>query len=182
MCDPLTLTLAATAAAGVITAGSQVYAGQAAYQQGKYESQIAERNANLEQANIADAQNRRNIDQMRLWRQVTQKLGTERADAAAQGLDVNFGSVADNQTDTLGLGLEDSSTLNANYDKEIKGFDIDAANYRAQGQAALYRGKTERTGSYLAAAGTLLSTASQIGKMRAGPSVGSTSTLSTSFG
>jgi hypothetical protein len=174
LCDPVTLTALAVAAT-VVTAGSQIYAGQAAYQQGKFESQIAERNAKLEEQSREDAFNRRNIDQMRLWRSVAQKLGTQRAEGAAQGLDVNFGSVADLQTDTMQIGIEDSSTLNENYGKEIKGYDINAANYRAEGAAALYRGKTARTGSYLSAAGTLLAGASQVGRMNAGPSTGGSS-------
>jgi hypothetical protein len=178
MCDPVTLT-ALTVAATVVTAGSQIYAGQAAYQQGKYESQIAERNAKLEEASREDAFSRRNIDQMRLWRNVTQKLGQERAEAAGQGLDVNFGSVADIQQDTLLLGMEDSSTLNSNYDKEIKGYDINASNYRAEGVAARYRAKTERMGSYLQATGSLLAGASQVGKINMGPR---TSSLSSSGG
>jgi len=161
-----------TVASTVITAGAQIYAGQAAYNQGKYESQIAERNAKLEEASREDAFNRRNIEQMRLWRQVSQRLGEQRATAAGQGLDVNFGSAADMQADTMQIGMEDSSTLNDNYNKEIKGYDINAANYRAQGAAAMMRGKAARTGSYLSAAGTLLAGASQVGKFNAGPSGG----------
>lgn len=171
MCDPVTLTVL-TVAATVVTAGAQIYAGQAAYQQGKYESQISERNAKLEEAARADAMSRRNTEQMQLWRRVTQRLGEQRATAAASGLDVNFGSIADLQEDTLMIGEEDSSTLNENFIKEFKGYDINAANYRAQGAAALYRGKAERFGSYLSATGTLLAGASQVGKINMGPGAG----------
>lgn len=171
MCDPVTLTVL-TVAATVVTAGAQVYAGQAAYQQGKYESQIAERNAQLEEASRADAFTRRNIDQMRQWRKVSQQLGTQRAEAAGSGLDVNFGSPADLQRDTLQIGMEDSSTINENANKEIKGYDINAANYRAEGAAAMMRGKAARTGSYFQAAGSLLAGATQVAKLNAGPSGG----------
>jgi hypothetical protein len=168
MCDPLTLT-ALTVAATVVTAGSQIYAGQAAAAQGKFEGQIAERNAKLEEASKADAIERRNTEQMRLWRRVTQRLGEQRATAAASGLDVNFGSIADLQEDTLMIGMEDSSALNENFTKEIKGYDINASNYRMEGAAARYRGKSARFGSYLAATGTLLAGATQVGKMHAQP-------------
>lgn len=171
MCDPVTLTVLAVAAT-VVTAGSEIYAGQAAYQQGKFENEVMNRNAQLEQANITDAQQRRATEQMQLWRRVTQRLGEQRAEGAAQGLDVNFGSVADIQQDTLMIGEEDSSTLNQNIDKEIKGYDISAANYRAEGAAALYRGKAARFGSYMSAAGTLLAGASQVAKINMGPSGG----------
>lgn len=119
---------------------------------------------------------------MRQWRKVGQQLGEQRATAAGQGLDVNFGSAADLQADTMQIGMEDSSTINENTNKEVKGFDINAANYRAEGAAALYRGKTARTASYMQAAGTLLSGASQVAKMNMGPSGGSGSGASASFG
>lgn len=109
---------------------------------------------------------------MRQWRKVGQQLGEQRATAAGQGLAVDFGSAAGLQGDTMQIGMEDSSTINENANKEIKGYDINAANYRAEGAAALYRGKTARTAGYLQAAGTLLAGASQVGKMNAGPSGG----------
>lgn len=169
MCDPVSIGVALTVASTLATAGSQIYAGQAAYQQGKYENQVAQQNAQLEEASKADAFSRRNVDQMRLWRKVSQQLGEQRAAGAASGVDVNFGSALSMQEDTQMIGGEDSTTLNENYNKEIKGYDIDAANYKAQGAAALMRGKAARTGSYMQATGTLLAGASQIAK---GPSFG----------
>ena len=170
MCNPLALT-ALTIASTVVTAGGQIYAGNAAAAQGKYENQIADQNAKLEEASREDAFNRRNIEQMRLWRQVGQKLGEQRAGAAAAGLDTNFGSPADIQRDTMTIGTEDSSTLNDNFNKEIKGYDINAANYRAQGQAAIMRGNAARTAGFIGAGGTLLSGAAQVAKLNMGPKV-----------
>lgn len=168
MCDPVSLTVLAVGAA-VLTAGAEVYQGVAAKSQGKFEAQVAERNAKLEEASRADAMNRRNVDQMRLWRRVSQQLGEQRASAAAQGLDVNFGSPSDLQQDTLMLGEEDSSTLNQNYIKEFKGYDINASNYRLQGMASKARGNAAFGGSMLSAGGTILSGASQVGQLNFGP-------------
>lgn len=168
MCDPLTLTVL-TVAATVVTAGAQVYAGSQAKQQGKFEQQVVNRNAQLEEASKADAMQRRNIDQMRLWRRVSQQLGDQRASAAASGLNVDFGSPSDLQRDTLTLGEEDSSTLNQNYIKEFKGYDINASNYRLSGIASRRAGNAAFTGSLLQGAGTLLSGASQVGKLNFGP-------------
>lgn len=173
MCDPVTLTVL-TVAATVITAGAQVYAGAAAKSQGKFEAQVAERNAKLEEASRADAMSRRNVEQMRLWRKVSQQLGEQRAEAAASGLDVNFGSPSQLQADTLMIGEEDSTTLNENFIKEFKGYDIRASNYRVEGLAARTRGNAAFTGSLLSAGGTLLSGAAQVGKINMGPSAGGT--------
>lgn len=168
MCDPVTLTVLAVAAT-VVTAGAQVYAGAQAKQEGKFEQQVANRNAGLEEASKADAMERRNVDQMRLWRRVSQTLGDQRANAAASGLNVSFGSPSELQSDTLMLGEEDSSTLNENYIKEFKGYDINASNYKLQGIAARRAGNAAFTGSLLQGAGTILSGASQVGKLNFGP-------------
>ena len=168
MCDPLTLTVIAVAGT-VLTAGAQVYQGAQARQQGQFEQQVAQRNAKLEEAQTTDAWNRRNTEQMRLWRAVTARLSDERADAAASGLDVNFGSPSEQQSDILLIGMEDSSTLNENYIKEVKGYDINASNYRLRGEAARMAGEGAYFGSLLSAGGTLLSGASQVGKINFGP-------------
>lgn len=166
MCDPVTLTVL-TVAATVVTAGSQIYAGAAANAQAKYEGKIADRNAKYEREAGADAMNRRNIEQMRHWRRVSQMMGNQRAQMAGQGLDIEFGSPADIIDDTLTIGKEDSQTINENFAKEIKGYDINAANYTMQGRAARARGKAAMTGALLSATGTILGGASQIGRMNA---------------
>lgn len=168
MCDPVTLTVLAVAST-VITAGSQVYAGVAENKQAKYEGKIADRNAKYERENIKDAQGRRNIEQMRHWRRVSQLMGQQTAEQAGMGLDVSFGTPAETVEDTLMIGTQDSMTINENYGKEIKGYDINAANYTMQGRAARARGKAALTGSILSATGTILGGASQVGRINAKP-------------
>jgi hypothetical protein len=176
----VTLT-ALTVAATVVTAGSQIYSGMAQNSQAKYEAAVAMENRKHEEAAIQDTWQRRNIDQLRHWRRVSQQLGEARAGAAASGLDVNFGSVADTQQDISMIGMEDSSTINQNAIKEAQGYDINAANYTMQARAAKARGKAALVGSIIGATGTLLSGASQVGKGLASPGGGSSGT-SSSFG
>lgn len=166
MCDPVTLTVL-TVGATVLTAGAQVYSGMAANAQGKYEAKIAGQNAALARESVKDAQSRQAIEQQRHWRKVAAAMGMQRAQAAAAGLDVDFGSPGDLQEDTLMIGYEDASTINENYGKEIKGYDIEAANYTMQGRAAKARGKAAEIGGFLSAGGTILGGASQVGKMNA---------------
>lgn len=159
MCDPVSITLVA---ATVLTAGAQVYGGMAANAQSKYQAKIAGQNAALAREAGKDAENRRAIDQQRHWRKVAAALGMQRAQSAALGLDVDFGSTGDLQADTLQIGYEDSSTINENFAKELKGYDVEAANYTMEGRAAKARGKAALTGSILSAGGTILSGASQV--------------------
>lgn len=164
MCDPVSISLAAAAA---ITATGQIYGGLAANAQGKYEQRINERNAAYERQSVVDAQSRQAIEQQQHWRKVAAALGMQRAQAGALGLDTTFGSVGDLQNDTMMIGMEDSSTINENFGKEIKGYDINAANYVMQGRAARSRGKAAMVGGFLSGAGTILGSAAQIGQQRA---------------
>lgn len=163
MCDPVTLTVVATT---VAVAGT-LYSGAAANAQGKYEAAVANENRTHELAARDDAAKRGELAQMRHYRQVSQRLGLQRAQLAASGLDVNFGSAFDIQLDTSMLGQEDAQILAENTRREMQGYEINAANYTMQGRAAKARGKAAQTGSYFQAASTILSGASQLGQFKA---------------
>ncbi len=172
MCDPVSLTLVA---ATVLTAGSQVYGGLAANALGKYENRVAQENARREEAKVGDAVERGNIEQMRRYRLAAQQQGEQRAQAGLFGLDLGIGTTLDQVIDTGRIAGEDVAIIGENTRREIGGFDINAANYRAQGAAARAAGKGALVGSILSAGGTLLGGASQVGKQRAGSGGGSAS-------
>lgn len=146
----------------MIGAGGAVYSGMAANAQGKYEQKIAERNADLEERNRRDAISRSETEQRSHYRKLAQAMGEARVKNAGLGLDVGFGSAADLESDIALIGYEDSATIAENTNKEIQGYDINAANYRSEGKAARARGKAARTSSYFSAASTLLGAASQV--------------------
>lgn len=160
ICDPVTA-LAVTAA--VVTAGGQVYSGMAENAQGKYEKRMNDQNALLEERSRRDAISRGETEQMRHYRRLAQAMGEARVRNSAAGLDVAFGSAADFETDIALMGYEDSAALAENTSKEVMGYDINAANYRMAGKAAQMRGKAAQTAGFIGAAGTLLSSAAQIG-------------------
>ena len=167
MCVPVAV--AAVIAGAVVTAGGAIYSGMAANAQGKYAQAVANQNAGLEKAAQADAITRQETAQQQHYRRVAQALGEARVRNSAAGLDVGFGSAADLESDIALIGYEDSATLAANANKEIKGYDISAANYLNQGNAARAQGKAAMTSGFIGAAGTLLSAASQIKKQNKGP-------------
>jgi hypothetical protein len=145
-----------------VTAGGQIYGGMAADAQGKYEQKLNERNAQMEENARSDAISRGETDQMQHYRKLAQALGEARVKNSASGLDVSFGSAANMESDIALMGYEDSAALSENTTKEVHGYDINAANYRAEGEGARMRGKAAKTGAFIGAAGTLLSSASQI--------------------
>lgn len=167
MCGPAAVIPLAIAATAVTAAGA-IYQGNVAAAQGKYEAAVANQNAKMERAASDDARQRGETEQLRHYRRVAQVLGAQRAQLAAGGLDVTFGSAADLQGDTMALGLEDSAIIAENTRREMQGYDISAVNYTAQGRAARMRGNAARVGGYVSAASTILGGASQVGQIKAG--------------
>lgn len=165
MCGPAAL-VPLTIASTVVSAGSQIYSGMAANSQAKYEAAVAQQNRNMELAARGDAVERGQIDQLQHWRKVSQMYGSQVAAQAASGVDVGFGSSGDLLGDVMLIGGEDSRTIDRNTLKEIRGYEVNAANYTMQGRAAKQRGTGALVGSVLSAGGTLLSGATQVSKFR----------------
>jgi hypothetical protein len=174
MCDPVTITFVAlTVAAGVTTAYGQIYQGQAANAAAKHEALVADRNAKLTEAAKVDAAKRGEREQLNHWRRVSQLMGDQRAQVAANNLDVNFGTPAEVVENTMLIGVEDSLLLATNTKKEVEGLDIEQANYRETSVAARARGKAALAAGKIGAVGTLLGTAAQVaGKFTPSPGAG----------
>lgn len=139
----------------------------AAREQGRYQAAVANRNADLANAQARDAMDRGRLDQTKLARQYSQLKGSQQASMAANGIDTSFGSAASVAADTAMLYGEDASTLSMNTVRETKGYEISAANYQSEGVAAKMKGKQAFTQSLFGAASTVLGAASQYSKSQA---------------
>ncbi len=128
MCDPVSLTIAATAVAAAGTAVSTV----SAVNQANYQAKIAGMNVKQENAAARDALDRGKVESQRFQEQASQEQGAQRAALAANGIDVNFGSAALVRGDTLRAAEQDAQTLRENTIRETRGFEISAANFGAQ--------------------------------------------------
>jgi len=155
---------ALTAASALVAAGGQVYSGLAASAQGKYEQRVAEVNRGMELRSRDDARERGEIEQMRHYRRLSQQLGEQSARQAASGVDVNFGSAAGLIDDALMIGYEDSAIIGENTIREMRGYEINAANYVMQGRAARSRGRGAVIGGFINAGSTILGAASQVSR------------------
>lgn len=163
MCEPMTLALAASA----VSAAGSIYGGLAANAQGKYASAVAEQNAGLANEQARDAKERGQKDAQLLYRKYSQLKGQQQAGMAANGIDTAFGSALDVQRDTAMMASEDADALHRNTAAEMKGFEINAANFRSQAQASRMQGKNALVGSLFQAGGSLLDGASQFGQLKA---------------
>lgn len=148
MCDPLTLTVAATAVSAIGTGASSI----AAAQQARYQAEVADRNARIENDAARDSLERGRIEDKKLQERTAQLMGEQNAALAANGIDIAFGSAANVRGDAAVIGQQDAATLRENSMRETRGFEINAANYRASAQA-----------SRQAASGALINGAFQIG-------------------
>jgi hypothetical protein len=175
LCDPVTLTIAATAVAAIGTG----YQALSANAQAGYEADVAQENRKYELAAADDARKRGETEQLRHFRQLSQKLGSQRAALAASGLDVNFGSAGDLQDDTAMLGYEDSAIIAENTAREVKGFEINAANYTNESRAAKARGKAALIGGAISMGSTILGGATQTANMSSGTWGGNSALKST---
>lgn len=162
MCDPVTISLAAAAAAAVSMVGTGFTALQAS-QQSKYQAKVADRNADL--ANEAAQQEQSNTRQEALafYRKQAALKGQQRAAMSANGIDVNFGSAADVQADTEMLGREDARRLYDQGAQRSRGFEIEASNFGGEANAQRSAATGALIGGAFDMAGTALSAAKQFG-------------------
>lgn len=127
--------------------------------QGEYTAGALDTNAGLADQNASDAIARGREASARQGLATRGLLGSQRVAGAAQGVDVNSGSLADIQSDTQSMSELDRLTIEHNAAREAFGYKADAANLRAQGEQV-------RQASRNNARGTLLSAASQLWAMK----------------
>lgn len=163
MCDPVTLTIAATAVASIGT----VYGGMQAQAQGNYQAKVANQNAKL--AGEAARQETDNTRDAALahYRKVSALQGQQRVAMAAGGIDVDFGNAADLAADTKMLAQEDTRRIYDQGAENVRGFNIEGMNYQADGRAAKQAGNGAFVGSLFSAGSTALGGAKQYSQLRA---------------
>lgn len=168
MCDPVTLTVAATAVAAVGTGVS----GYMSYQQQRYQQKVATANAKMESQRAGAAIERGAEEQRNLARKYAGLAGQQRAALAANGVDVGFGSAADMMGDTASFYREDSDTLSRNTAAEIRGIDISAANFSSQAKAYGMAATGAAIGTAFDMGSTVLGGLGRVGKIKADRSGG----------
>jgi hypothetical protein len=168
MCDPVTLTLAATA----VTAGGQLYSGIYASQQAGYQAQIAQQNKDLSRESAQDAIARGQEEQERLGRETAQRVGSQRARLSANNVDTGFGSAARVIEDTQNLAADEADVIAENTRRQVRSFQIDAYGFESERRAALAEKKSAKIGTAFAVAGTALGGATQYSGFKAKRGIG----------
>lgn len=163
MCNPGFLALGAAAVSGAGQLYSGIYASQAA----GYQAQIAQQNKALSRENAQDAIERGQEDQRRLGRETAQRVGSQRARIAGNGIDVGFGSAARVVDDTQAIAAEDAGFIAENTRRQVRSYQIDAFNFESERRAALAEKKNAKIATAFSVAGTALGGATQYSEFRA---------------
>jgi hypothetical protein len=161
MCVPLAVAAAAVSAAGSLASGVQ------GMMSATYESRLAKRNAAMEDGRAHDSIERGQDEARAFYRQVGQLKGQQAASMAANGVDLGFGSPLALQQDTAALAQEDAGNLYRNVNERTRGFDINAANYRAAAAAARARGRAALVNSIFEAGSSMMGGFQQQSAVRA---------------
>lgn len=133
MCNPAIALVAVTVASTAASMYSQS-------KQAKYQSAIADRNAEIAEAQAQDSINRGNIEADQRRREMRQRSGTAAATMGATGADLSTGNALDIFGDTAQFGALDSLTTVNNAQREAYGYQVQAANYKAEASSARKQG------------------------------------------
>jgi hypothetical protein len=144
--------MAATALYGLGTALG-LYGGiqnaNAQSEQADFQAKQDEFNAQISDIQAKDAIDRGDIAAGNLRNQANQLQGSQRASAAAQGIDVNSGDAAALVEETNKLSTLDILNIKNNATREAFGYQAQASGLRSQAQMTRIAGKNAATGSIL---------------------------------
>lgn len=125
------------AALQIIQTGSQTYADyQSIKARGRYEESIYNTNARLANLKAKDAIERGKTEANKLRSESRKFIGAQRAAAAAQGVQVDIGSVGDIVNETENLTALDAITIKNNAFREAFGYRVESIEQRYMGQNA----------------------------------------------
>jgi uncharacterized protein YfaS (alpha-2-macroglobulin family) len=156
VCGPaLPLVAAGLAAAGTITSALSANA------QARYKAKIDERNAAMEREAAQQSILNTQQDALAHYRKVAALKGAQRAQAAANGVGVDFGTAADVLGDTELLSREDVGRIYKQGQQRTRGFEIQASNDLGDASASRQAGTGALISGAFNAGGTLLGGAQQ---------------------
>ncbi|EHR9043339.1 TPA: hypothetical protein RPS69_001342 [Escherichia coli] len=144
MCNPAIALVAVTVASTAASMYSQS-------KQAKYQSAIADRNAEIAEDQAQDSINRGNIEADQRRREMRQRSGTAAATMGATGAELSSGTALDVFADNAQFGTLDALTTVNNAQREAYGYQVQGMNAQAQGAAAQSAAKSSMTSTLLTA-------------------------------
>lgn len=119
-------------AASIMTLGGAAASSYGTYSAGKYNKSISKFNTKIAELQAKDALRRGGKDIAQTRSTARQVIGAQRTALASQGIDVDVGSAADVQEDTMIRSEIDVNTIRNNAAREAWGFKVQATSGRLQ--------------------------------------------------
>lgn len=148
---------AASAGIGALSANAQA----------RYRAKIADRNAAMDREAAQQEILNTREEALSHYRKVSQLKGQQRAIAAANGVDLGFGTAADVLADSEMLSREDVSRIYKRGAERTRGFEISASNNTAEAGASRQAGTGALIKGVFDMGSSVLSGASQYNSMQA---------------
>jgi hypothetical protein len=165
MCLPVAaLALGATALSAVGTGTGALQANATA----QYQAKVAEQNAAMSREAAQQSIQNTQQDALAQYRKIAQVKGQQIVGAAANGVGVFDGTAAGAVADTTLLGNEDVSRIYQQGNQNLRGYDIQGANYTAQASADRQAGAGALVNGLFSVGSTVLGGVSQYKKLSAG--------------
>lgn len=165
MADPFTwMAIGSTA----LSAGGAIMGGNAEYQQGMHESQIAQENARLARQNQAETRKAGAVAQEAKAREIRRSLGRSAAASSQSGTGgPSYGSNFSLLRQASIEGKMDELNTGYQYESEAYGYGVEALNQDSMAKAAKRRARGARKAGFLNAAAAVLGGASSYSGMKA---------------
>lgn len=181
MCEPVTITLAVIAVAGIAAASYSTHQqAKAAKEQAHYQSAVANNNKVIADRAAEDSIKRGAVEEERKRQDIELLKGKQIAGFAGSGTDLSSGSVFDVVGETAALGELDALTIRSNYARESYEKRVMGMNYGAQSLLYNYQAQSINPGT--SAGLTAITQAGQFAGAGAGASAGGGTTPKTGGG
>jgi hypothetical protein len=169
MClDPGTLAVAGAAASGLSRAASSVFGGVSARNAANAQAALAEANAAEADRQAAEAMLRGSDEAAAAYLSGGQLAGRLAASAAANGVELGFGSPLEVIGGAAQMGEMDAQAARQTASGDAEALRRKALAYLLRAGAARARGRASLASGLIGGAGTLLGTASQISRAPSG--------------
>lgn len=125
------LSMAASAASSAVSARGAVDTGQANADAATYQAAVARNNSTVAQSNAQYALSAGRQSEYAQRQKTAQMIGMQRAQMAANGIDIGSGTPANIQADTASVGEMDALTIRNNAARQAYGYQVQAADFDA---------------------------------------------------
>lgn len=157
------LPIVALASAGVSAVGAvtgavgQYNAAQSQADMQRYQAQVAQNNAALDETKSNMASQQGEVDATAQGMKNRAQQGQIRAAIGASGVDPNTGSAAEVQSGAAALGMQDTMTVRSNAAKQAWGYKVEASNAENQATMDMTASHNTRSAALGGALGSFLS-------------------------